>query len=93
MSKAKNETISVAPSELLRIYWLVTGQLWKLGIGEDPHQGQRPIDQITLKATIHDLANGIADPTVRNQVQTALANGLASIVQKMVKETSKKAGK
>ncbi len=77
--------IVATPSNELLFYWLVTGQLWRLGIGEDPTWGTRPIDQVMLHATIHELANKIADEKVRHQVQSAAASGMANTTQAMAK--------
>ncbi len=73
------------PSAELMLYWLVTGQLWRLGIGEDPNWGKRPVDQIALQATIFEMAGRITDEAVRKQVQTAVGNGMVSHSQAMAK--------
>ncbi len=82
--------IVATPSRELLLYWLVTGQLWRLGIGEDPTWGTRPIDQVMLHAAIHELANNISDEKVRHQVQSAAANAMANTTQVMAKTAAQR---
>ena len=73
------------PNMDLILFWLVTGQLWHFGVGEDPNWGKRPIDQIALLTTIHELATRITDEPVRKQVQTTVTNAMTTTTQKMAK--------
>ena len=85
MQIKKPDPILAAPSQELLAYWLVTGQLWRLGIGEDPNWGKRPIEQIAIQSMIFEMANRISDDTVRKQVQNAVATGLAHTSQDMAR--------
>lgn len=88
MSNEKNKianVVSASPSKSLIIEWMLKGELWRLGIGEDPDWGQHPVDQIIIQATIHELANNISDQEAREQVQTNIAKSMANTVQQMVK--------
>ena len=88
MSNEKNKTanvVSASPSKSLIIEWMLKGELWRLGIGEDPDWGQHPVDQIIIKATIHELANKISDQEARKQVQTKIAESMVNTAHQMVK--------
>ncbi|MBA4184676.1 MAG: hypothetical protein H0X49_11790 [Acidobacteria bacterium] len=81
MPDVKNKNLAV--SEFTKLMWLVTGQLWRFGIGEDPDWGTRPIDQIQLQTVIHGLAESIADKEVKKQIQSAAAKGVEKQAQAM----------
>lgn len=76
--------IVAAASPWLILQWILSGELWRIGVGEDPHWGERPANQVAIHTTIYEMANHIKDPTVRKQVQTAAATGMAAITNKMV---------
>lgn len=86
MSSKKEKNIVASPSLPLILQWITNGEIWRLGIGEDPHWGQRPIDQLIIKAAIHELANKLTDQTVRKQIQTNIADGLERTVKGMIEE-------
>jgi hypothetical protein len=81
----KPTEILAAPNPALMLYWLVTGQLWRLGVGEDPNWGKRPIDQIAVQSTIFELSHLITDAAVKEKVQAALAVGLTKTSEKLAK--------
>jgi len=86
MSHEKAKSIVAAPSYSLILQWILNGELWRLGIGEDPNWGQRHIDQMVIKAAIYELANKIADQAVKKQIQTSIAHDLVNTAQRIVKE-------
>jgi hypothetical protein len=85
MPKQKSDMVA-APSLGLILQWMLNHEWWRLGIGEDPHWGQQPTDQIVILTAIHDLAKRITDQKVRKEVQATIANGMANVVKRMVKE-------
>ena len=81
MAEVKNKNL--APSDATRLMWLVTGQLWRLGIGEDPSWGRRPVEQIQIQTAIHELADHLQDQDAKKQIQTAAAKAVEKTAQAM----------
>lgn len=55
------------------------------GHWEDPEWGRRPVDQVLINLTIHELANGITDEEVRQQIQGAVEQRLERSALEMVR--------
>ncbi len=85
MANGERKPIVAAASPWLILQWILSGELWRLGYGEDPHWGE-PVNQITIQSAIHELASKITDQAVRKQVQSSVAAGMAKAAQKIAKE-------
>jgi len=86
MLNEKDNTIVSAASPWLILQWILNHEVWRLGIGEDPHWGDAA-NQITLLTTIHGLASRIADPSLKTTIQSAAADGLVNSSKQMANKT------
>lgn len=55
------------------------------GHWEDPEWGRRPVDQVLINLTIHELANTITDEETRRQIQGAVERTLERSALEMVR--------
>jgi hypothetical protein len=86
-----NENLNyvAAPSWKLMLQWILNGELWRFGVGEDPNWGKRPIDQILVKTAIFELAEAIPEEALRRQIRTDVVKAMGVNIEKMLKEAEK----
>ena len=92
MPNEKTATINLppaSPSKSMIIEWMLKGELWRMGVGEDPSWGQHPVDQIVINATILELANNIADQGVREQIQASVSKNMVDTMKRFENQPNK----